>query len=154
MRTGKLNIPTFPKNQMGQVTATITVANNIDKILAERGFIAPEEVRSITLENVLVDTGATTLSLPTAIAEKLGLAVKGETVVKTASGTLKSRIFREVHLTINGRSSSFEAIELTNMDVPLLGVLPMEALGLEPDLQNQRPRMLSMDGEDTYIHVL
>ena len=44
---------------MGKVTATITVTNWVDKILAERGFIDTKEVRSIILKNVLVDTGAT-----------------------------------------------------------------------------------------------
>lgn len=64
MPLGKLNIPVFEKNQMGKVTATITVANNVDQILAERGFIDRSEVRTLTLDNVLVDTGATMLSLP------------------------------------------------------------------------------------------
>ncbi|MBE9061525.1 aspartyl protease family protein [cf. Phormidesmis sp. LEGE 11477] len=139
---------------MGKVTATVTVTNNIDKILAERGFISSEEVRSITLENVLVDTGATTLSLPTAIAEKLGLAVKGETSVKTSAGLIKTRIFRETHLEISGRSSTFDCIELTEIDIPLLGVLPMEALGIEPDLRNQCLRLLPMDEDDTYFYAM
>ncbi len=52
---------------MGQVIATITVTNRIDQVLAERGFIPIEEVRSCTLDNVLVDPGATMLCLPTAI---------------------------------------------------------------------------------------
>jgi len=47
MPVGALNIPQFEKNQMGKVTATITVTNDIDQILADRGFIKPEEVRSV-----------------------------------------------------------------------------------------------------------
>ena len=57
MQVGKLTIPAFEKNQTGQVTATITVTNHIDQILAERGFISAADVRAVTLENVLVDTG-------------------------------------------------------------------------------------------------
>ena len=72
MQVGNLTIPTFEKNQMGQVTATITVTNRIDQILAARGFIPEGEVRSITLQNVLVDTGATLLSLPTSLIAQLG----------------------------------------------------------------------------------
>ncbi|MHC5936732.1 hypothetical protein [Nostoc sp.] len=45
--------------EMGIVTTTITVSNLVDEILAERGFIPKEQIRSITLNNVLVDTGAT-----------------------------------------------------------------------------------------------
>ena len=29
----------------------------------------------------------------------------------------------------------------------------MEALGIEPDLQNQRLRMLPMDGDETYLYA-
>ncbi len=154
MRTGKLNIPIFEKNQMGQVTATITVTNHIDQILAERGFILESEVRVVTLDNVFVDTGATLLSLPTAVVEKLGLPVSGSTEVKTANGLVPARVFREANLEINGRRSTFDCLELTELDVALLGVLPMEALGIEPDLQKQQLRMLPMIGDDSYIYAV
>lgn len=43
-----------------------TITNRADQILAARQVILPEDVRSLTLDNVLVDTGATTLCLPAA----------------------------------------------------------------------------------------
>jgi hypothetical protein len=49
---------------MDRVTATITVTNHIDEILGERGFIPAEQIRCISIDNVLVDTGATRLCLP------------------------------------------------------------------------------------------
>jgi len=49
---------------MGPVTATITVTNEVDKMLAKRGFIPAAQIRCITIDNVLVDTGATRLCLP------------------------------------------------------------------------------------------
>lgn len=154
MVMGKLTIPKFEKNQVGQVTATLSVTNHIDQILAERGFITADAVRSIKLENVLVDTGATLLSLPTDIITTLGLPVGGETSVKTSAGSINTRIFREANLEINGRRSTFDCLELTGVDIPLLGVLPMEALGIEPDLQNQCLRTLPMLGENTYIYAM
>ena len=154
MPLGKLTIPTFEKNQMGQVIAAITITNHIDQILAERGFILESEVRTVTLDNVLVDTGATLLSLPTAVVEKLGLPVSGSTEVKTANGLVPARVFREANLEINGRRSTFDCLELTELDVALLGVLPMEALGIEPDLQKQQLRMLPMIGDDSYIYAV
>ena len=154
MPVGTLNIPRFEKNKMGQVTATITITNDVDKILADRGFIKPEEVRSVTLEDVLVDTGASMLSLPTPIAEELGLSVKGLTSLKTAAGSVKARIFSHALLEVNGRSSTFDCMELTEIDIPLLGVLPMETLGLEPDLKNQRLRMLGAEDGDSYIYAM
>ena len=154
MPVGLLNIPKFEKNQMGKVTATITITNDIDQILADRGFIKPEQIRRIALENVLVDTGASMLSLPTAIAEKLGLTVKGLTSLKTAAGNVETRIFSHALLEVNGRSSTFDCMELTEIDIPLLGVLPMETLGIEPDLKNQCLRMLGTDDGDTYIYAM
>lgn len=63
----KLVIPNLQSKQMGQVITTLTIANRIDRVLAERGFISSEEIRTCLLDNVLVDTGATLLCLPTNI---------------------------------------------------------------------------------------
>ncbi len=51
-------------NPMGKVFATLTIVNRADQIRAEDGTISPEEIRSIVLNDVLVDSGATTLCLP------------------------------------------------------------------------------------------
>jgi hypothetical protein len=53
---------TIRTQEIGIVTTTITVSNLVDEILAERGFIQSEQIRSITINNVLVDAGATRLS--------------------------------------------------------------------------------------------
>lgn len=44
---------------------------------------------------------------------------------------------REVYLAIAEQRSAFDCPELTGLDMPLLGVLPMATLGMEPDLPNQ-----------------
>jgi hypothetical protein len=71
---GKLILPNFQGKQMGQVIVTLTVTNRIDQVLAQRGFISQEEIRSFNLDNVLVDTGATLLCLP---AKVLDFGLKG-----------------------------------------------------------------------------
>ncbi|MGC1306834.1 MAG: aspartyl protease family protein [Phormidesmis sp.] len=148
----QLPAPSFEKNQVGSVNVSITVTNNIDQVLAERGFIANDEVRTVTLDNVLVDTGATLLSLPTAIIEQLGLPVRGEAIVNTSAGKCKARIFKAADLIVNGRQSTFDCLELTDIDQPLLGVIPMERLGLEPDLQNRTLRTLPIEENNTYLY--
>ncbi|MBW4611760.1 MAG: hypothetical protein KME21_00455 [Desmonostoc vinosum HA7617-LM4] len=55
---------TIRTQEMGIVTTTIIVSNLVNEILAERGFIQNDQIRSITLNNVLVDIGATRLCLP------------------------------------------------------------------------------------------
>ena len=52
------------KQTVGKVLTSITVVNRADQILVENGIIQSQQVRSVKLDNVLVDTGATTLCLP------------------------------------------------------------------------------------------
>ena len=84
----------------GKVTTTITLVNRIDQILADRGFIPHTEIRSVTLEDVLVDTGATRLCLSADVVSQLGLPLQGEVDVKIAIGVQKVRTFRELSLTV------------------------------------------------------
>ena len=49
------------EESVGHVRTTLTVTNRADQELAERGVIRPEEVRTVTLDSVMVDTGATLL---------------------------------------------------------------------------------------------
>jgi predicted aspartyl protease len=141
-------------NQMGIITITITVTNLVDEILAERGFIPNEQVRSITLDNVLVDTGATRLCLPADIINRLGLPLSGEIEVKTAAGVVKARLFKRVTLTVEGRKGEFTCTELPGGQDALLGVIPMEELGLQPDVINQRLILLPETGKNTYHMIL
>ncbi|BBD64157.1 hypothetical protein NIES4072_21810 [Nostoc commune NIES-4072] len=140
--------------KMGKVTTTITITNQIDQTLAERGFIPTKQIRSITLHDVLVDTGATRLCLPKNIILDLGLPLQGEVDVKIATGVQKARIFKMLNLSVEGREGTFNCIELPEGSDPLLGLIPLEDLGLEPDLQNQKLRVLPVEGKDTYLMVL
>jgi predicted aspartyl protease len=137
---------------MGQVITTITVTNFIDLVMAERGFIAAEEVRSVTLDNVVVDTGATLLSLPAPIISQLSLKQVGERDVETSAGIKKGRIFAGAQIIVEGREGRFDCLELPEgVSAVLLGVTPMEELGLEPDLKNRGLRVLPMNNQQTYL---
>jgi len=50
----------------------------------------------------------------------------------------------------NGKS----ILELPGGSDPLLEVIPLEALGLEPDLKNQRLRVLPISSSETYLTIL
>jgi hypothetical protein len=147
-----LVLPNLQGKQMGQVITTITVTNFIDLVMAERGFIAAEEVRSAVLDNVLVDTRATLLSLPAPIIRQLGLRQVGERDVETSAGIKKSRIFADAQIIVEGREGRFDCLELPEgVSAILLGVIPIQELGLEPDLKNRRLRVLPMNDEQTYL---
>jgi len=139
---------------MGKVLATVSIINRADQILLNRGVISPEELRSVTLKNVLIDTGATTLCLPPEIIAQLGLELLKEVDVSTATGVSKARIFQDAKISVCGREGTFECLELPGGRDALLGVIPLEALGLEPDPQNQTLRVLPSESVDTYLTIL
>ena len=83
---------------MGKVYTKLTVTNRGDQFLAKRGIVSEEQVRSITIDQVLVDTGATTLCLPAEIIEMLGLELLKKVDVATAMGLGKANIYRDATL--------------------------------------------------------
>jgi clan AA aspartic protease len=139
---------------VGKVITSIKVANRRDELLAEEGFMAADQVRSVTVENVLVDTGATTLCLPANVIAKLGLKIQKEVDAMTAMGIGKARIYRDVGISICGREGTFECLELPEGQSALLGVIPLEALGIEIDLKNQALKVLPTESSDTYLTIL
>lgn len=139
---------------MGKVTTTLTITNWADQVRASDGAISPDQVRSVTLDNVLVDTGATMLCLPSNVIARLGLQAREEVGVETATGLARTRIFEGAKISVCGREGLFDCLELPGGLHPILGVVPLEVLGLEPDLKNQRLRVLPMNSSDTYLTIL
>jgi clan AA aspartic protease len=147
-------ISTTSELTMGKVLTSLTVTNRIDQARAEEGDLAGDRVRQITLENVLVDSGATTLCLPREAIERLGLKLLKEVDVSTASGVSKARVFQDAKITVCGREGTFECLELPGGRDALIGVIPLEALGLELDLQRQSLRVLPTESWDTYLTIM
>lgn len=139
---------------MGKVYTKLTVTNRGDQFLAKRGLVSEEKVRSVTIDQVLVDTGATNLCLPSEIIEVLGLELMKKVDVATAMGLGKANIYRDATIFLHGREGTFECLELPKGCDALLGVIPLEMLGLEPDLQNQTLRVLPSETVDTYLTIL
>jgi predicted aspartyl protease len=145
---------TLKDRQMGKVLTTLSISNAGDREIAARGMIPEHEVRSLTLDNILVDTGATLLCLPSRLIEKLGLRLVREVDVATATGYSTAKIFGGVTIGLCGREGTFDCLELPGGKDPLIGVIPLEALGLEPDLLNQQLRVLPEEGKNTYLTIL
>ena len=139
---------------MGKILTSLTIINRGDQSAQARGFISQEQVRSVNLENVLVDTGATTLCLSSQIISQLGLELLKEVEVSTASGVSKARVFQDAKILLCGREGTFECLELPGGRDPLIGVIPLEALGLELDLQHQTLKVLPSESWDTYLTIL
>jgi predicted aspartyl protease len=142
-----------PPRLVGQVFAQITIRNRDDAALARTGHIGPGDVRSITLDEVLVDTGATHLALPAAMIERLGLEQIREVLPSTATGTVTARMMGGAELEIAGRRATTDVLELPGGGQPLLGVVPMQSLGIDPDIHHHTLRLLSESDADTHLYA-
>lgn len=92
--------------------------------------------------------------LPADAIEKLGLELLKEVPVNTETGVSNARIFRDATIALLGREGTFECLELPGGGDALLGVIPLEAMGLDPDVQNQVLRALPAEATETYLTVL
>jgi clan AA aspartic protease len=146
--------PALTPTPMSKILTTLTVTNHRDQIRAEEGTIGPDQVRSVTLNDVLVDSGATTLCLPADVIAQLGLAVRREVPIATAMGPGTTRLFQDAAITLMGREGTFDCLELPAGTTPLLGVVPLEALGIEADFRNGRLRLLPEEPGNTYFTIL
>jgi clan AA aspartic protease len=135
---------------MGKVTTTLTITNRADEVLAARGILPADEVRRVTLNEVLVDTGATVLCLPATVIQQLGLDPLKQVLTSTAAGYQHATVYQDAKVSLQGREGVFQALELPGGENPLLGVIPMEELGVEIDLQKQELRLLPMEVGNTY----
>jgi predicted aspartyl protease len=142
-----------PTAHMGKIITAITVTNYADHVFASRGLLSEGEVRSIELASVVADTGATLLCLPRNVIDKLGLEFEREVFVATATGANYARIYSGARITLLDRTITQDCLELPGGTDPLLGALPMEALGVQLDLQNQSLRLLPMDDMDTFYTI-
>jgi predicted aspartyl protease len=126
------------KADMGRVTAQIIVENLKDLWDAREGRIADPDVRRATIENALVDTGATFLSLPTSLIRQLGLEKSFTRRIMTSKGPAESDVYDTVRLTIQGRTCNQDVMEVPDGVPALIGQLPLEALDFVVDPINQK----------------
>lgn len=128
--------------KMDGFTTVISLTNEVDNILAERGIIPATQVRSIILNNTLITPNARRLSLPADAIDRLGLTLQEEIEVKTEVGVKNFRIFKDAMLEIKGRKIWYNCLELPAGENAVVGTLPLFALGLEIDWQSQQIKML------------
>jgi len=138
---------------MGKILTKITVINHYDEFKFESGLIKSEDIRKIEIFDILIDTGATTLALPAKIIKQLGLNYMKTVAVSTASGISERKIYKDVNIKLLERETICECIELPDDAMPLLGVIPLESMGVELNLQTQSLKFLPYDLLSTYITV-
>ena len=122
---------------MGKTSEKVTVKNFGDSFLVEKGYINPEEIRSIEIE-AIVDTGAAYLCLPPKVIEELGLPFAFSKPVRTGNGRLELRIFDGARITIKDRTIQMQVMENIDDSVPaLIGYLVLETMDWVVDPKSQ-----------------
>jgi len=137
--------------QVGKVVTTVRVTNRGDEVRASDGAIPRADIRTLVLPDVLVDTGAKTLCLPSDLVAELGLPLMKTVEAVTASGVERMSLHRDALLAVEGREATVECLALPAGSPPLLGVISIEAMGLEPDLKGKRLRLLPETGRETHF---
>ena len=123
---------------MGRVLVEAMVENLMDLWDADRGLMPPEQVRRVQLTEALVDTGATTLALPTKFVTQLGLKKSYEETSTSTQGPGVVSVYSAVRLTLFGRPCIVEVMEVPDSVPALIGQIPLEMLDLVVDLRSQR----------------
>jgi len=124
---------------MGRVNCEIKVENTEDLLRVRRGELAPDQVRSIVVTDALVDTGASTLSLPSAMLRQLGL----DTPVMTkrthnTTGAYVAKLYGPVRLWIFDREMTLDVLEVADECPVLIGQIPLEFMQLVVDMANHK----------------
>jgi len=114
---------------MGRFSVDIEIANNEDLMKARHGYLDAAKVRRRTVRGV-VDSGATRLVLPQAVAKELGLPVKKTKIkVRYADGRrgLRSEV-EEARVYLQSRDGVFSAMIEPKRDTALIGAIVLEDL--------------------------
>lgn len=123
---------------MGKVLVAAKIENLEDLFCVQKGLLKPEQVRAVEVTDALVDTGATTLSLPKRIVAQLGLPFLRARQVRTSGGPTTLHVYGLARLTVQGRDWTGEVVEVPDDCPTLIGQLPLEWLDFVVDPQGQR----------------
>ena len=119
---------------MGKVSVSAVIENLDDYLEARRGTLPAERVRSATVTDALVDSGATMLLLPSRMITELGLKPLRTQTARTANGTVQMQLHRAVRLSVQGRDCILDVGEVSD-DLPvIIGQLPLEAMDWHIDM--------------------
>ena len=128
-------------------TAKIELANNDEVVAVKLGIMNPEDVRRITIEDALVDTGATRLGLPPSLIAQLGLTPFRSEPVRTVNGLTELWIYSPVQFTLLERESITTVLGVPEGTPVLIGHILLEDLDLCLDMKKGLIYNPAHDGE-------
>jgi predicted aspartyl protease len=123
---------------MGRVTVRAKMVNLEDLFDATKNRLPMDQVRFVEVSDALVDTGATMLSLPRKLVERLGLRRQRTRTARTSAGIVSFGVYEPVRLIVQDRECTIEVTEIPDDCPVLIGQVPLELLDFVVDPVNQR----------------
>lgn len=126
------------KDTIGRVTTRATIENLRDLWEAEKGDRPSQEVRRMTIDDALVGSGASTLSLPRSMIQQLGLSKMSDRRIITAQEPATAEYYGVARVTIQDRNANVDVLEVPDGCPVLVGQIPLELMDFVVDPANQR----------------
>lgn len=123
---------------MGKVLVKAKIESLYDLYLADKGDLSPDQVRVVEVSDALVDTGASTLSLPKKYIKKLGLKAGRKRKARTSAGPATLQMYGAVRLTVQDREWVGDVVGIPDDCPVLIGQLPLEGLDFVVDTAGQK----------------
>jgi predicted aspartyl protease len=123
---------------MGKVLVPVRIENVYDLHEVSMGSRAADAVRRIDVPEALVDTGASTLSLPKRFVAQLGLKPFRDRQARTSAGPVTLQVYGTVRLIAQGRECTCDVVEIPDDCPVLIGQVPLELLDFVADPSGQR----------------
>lgn len=124
--------------KMGRVTTQVTIEDLKDLLDVKEGLRAPGDVRSVVVSEALVDTGASSLSLPTTLIRQLGLTKVSTRSTMSSKGPGQTDVYAIVRLSVQGRDCNLDVLEVPDGVPVSIGQVPLELLDFVVDPVNRR----------------
>jgi clan AA aspartic protease len=123
---------------MGRVLVTAKIDNVGDLYQVHQGNMASDQVRRVEVTDALVDTGASTLSMPKHLITQLGLIPLQTRTLRTAAGVATLKLYGGARIIVQDRQCTCDVIELPDDCPVLIGQVPLEMLDFVVDPKSQR----------------
>lgn len=123
---------------MGRVTVAAKIENVSELFMAQQGQFPADQIHRVEVNDALVDTGATTLSMPRSLIEQLNLTPLRSRTARTTAGLCTLHVYGAVRLTVQGRECTIDVAEVPEDCPVLIGQVPLELLDFVVDPTHQR----------------
>lgn len=95
---------------MSEISAKVRLWNAMDEALVRRGMLPPDQVRTCEVE-AAVDTESVRCVIPAAVAERLGVTIRGRHFVELADGHRTTvPVAGAIYVEISGRDTVEDAL--------------------------------------------